>query len=452
MRESIGKKVARKMFYLEILPTWLSLKELRAGNFLVLLGEEKHELKLLQQSNIPPNQIWSVERDPAIHHIQNRWDSGVSLYCGEMVDYLRNLLHHDEDLLVLNLDIEGSYLSNLDPAMTSVLLFSWKNPETVIATYSTAGRDNPTLKEGVLSLATLMWLAPDIAMETSATLFDWFKQTGFSDPMTMVLREMFWIRSLLEHTILASVIAQKIRAAQAREFLEAEQTLWKRIIRDKPRRLNLGDLSKYVQDAPINPSVRQRIVSDELRLGITIEEFRHIFYNAHQQWSQLCHFVKLCQYGQTWTCREWLETVCGHMLVTPLTYVNRLGKRFDIDNHVEQSLPEKTIIWKDRELHRFKPRRLVIQESVTYFDPKHIVSRKNNPPEIISAPQEATVKKKQNFVEQGKLSDIAKVKIAELAKDAKTDTDSIMKIMDLPKKLRGSVTATLAIARRRGKK
>ena len=226
MKESVGKKTARKMLYLDYLPNWLSREQLQLGNFLVLLGREKHELNLLQQNNIPPNHIWSVEREKAVHREQLRWESGVSLYCGEMADYLRNLLHHDEEVLVLNLDIEGSYLAHLDPAMTSVLLFCWKNPETVVATYSSIGRDNPTLKEGFLSLVVLLWLVPDIVSELTVTLKDWFKQTSFSEPMMMVLRELFWIRSLLEHTVLASVIAEKMSAKKAEQFLEAEQVLW----------------------------------------------------------------------------------------------------------------------------------------------------------------------------------------------------------------------------------
>ncbi len=449
MRESVGKKVARRLFYLEYLPTWLSPERLRSGNFLVLLGKEQHELKLLQQINIPLHHVWSVEHDGSIYDVQNSWDSGVSLYCGEMADYLRNLLHHDEDVLVLNLDIEGSYLTHLDPAMTSILLFGWKNPETVIATYSSVGRDNQTLKEGLFSFAVLLWLVPDIALELCATLSNWFKQTGFSEPMTMVLREMFWIRSLLEHSILASVIAKKIPAEKARKFLEAEQMLWKGTMQGKPKQLRINELSKLVSKTAGTNSFIQKYGSapQNLTLGITLEEFRHVFYNAQKPWNQLCHFVKLGRYKRTLTCREWLETVCGHMLVTPLTYINKVGKQVDIDN-LDASMRGNPVVLRAADLYAFKPRKLIVKDSVPYFDPTRIDKRE--PIEIPDTSKEEEVK--QGYVEKGKLSGAAKAKIKQFARNKNADTNHIMNVMGLPEKFRGSVTAHLANARRKEKK
>ena len=64
MQESTrGKDAARKMLFLEVLPTWLTELQVRSGNYLLLIGKEPHELKLTDQQRIPRHNVWSVEND-----------------------------------------------------------------------------------------------------------------------------------------------------------------------------------------------------------------------------------------------------------------------------------------------------------------------------------------------------------------------------------------------------
>ena len=170
------------------------------------------------------------------------------------------------------------------------------------------------------------------------------------------------------------------------------------------------------------------------------------------QWNQLCHFVKWGCYERTWNYTEWLQTICGHILLTPLSHINKNGKCTEIDNSVSP-LGKNPVIWTESGLKTFRPRQLLVKESVAYVNPKNI-GRGDGLEKTVSPVQRGIMtKQKIGYVDKGKLSDKTKDKIRELAKDTNMNTDQIMKQMpEIPTKLRGSVTALLAIARRREKK
>src|SRR3989344_6726270 len=206
MKESTGKAVARELLYRKCLPNWLSQKELETGNFLLLLGEKPRELQYIDSYGTPRSQIYSVERIPEVYASQVKQELGVHLQEGELKTALENLLHGNENFLVFGLDVEGSYMSQLDPAMTPVLLYSWRNPNTVIATYSSVGRDTETIWEGVKSLVIFLWLSREKTLKTFFSLAERYRKARFEIPEIMVLRDFFWLRSHLEHSLIASVM------------------------------------------------------------------------------------------------------------------------------------------------------------------------------------------------------------------------------------------------------
>jgi hypothetical protein len=156
MRESIGKSAVRKIFFDEVLAGGLSHESIVRGNILLLLGEEPRELPYTDNLGVPRSGIWSMERQSEIYGAQVNQNLGIHLNYGEVASFLDNLTHSNQTFLVFNLDVEGSYLSQLDAAMTPVLLLCWRNPETLVGMYSSVGRDTEMLWEGIKSLAIFL--------------------------------------------------------------------------------------------------------------------------------------------------------------------------------------------------------------------------------------------------------------------------------------------------------
>lgn len=191
MRESIGKGVARKIFFEEVLPAEFSHESLANGNVLLLLGEEPRELPYTDALGIPRTQIWSVERISKIYRKQIRQKLGVHLNFGEMKRFLIGTLHSNQEFLIFNLDVEGSYLSQLDAAMAPILLLCLRNPETLVGSYSSISRDTEMLWEGVKSLAIFLWLSKELTLETFKSLYRQYELAGSRSPVNMVLRDFF---------------------------------------------------------------------------------------------------------------------------------------------------------------------------------------------------------------------------------------------------------------------
>lgn len=357
MRESIGKGVARTLFYRECLPSWLSPEQIRSGNYLVLLGDEPRELTHLDALSVPRARVWSVERVARVYHHQLASNLGVSLYYGEMSEYLDYLLHANQGFLVLNLDIEGSYRANLDPAMTSVLLFCWRNPETVVATYSSIGRDTEALWEGIKSLATLHWLAPEETREAFATLARRYEESGFTEPVRMALRDLFWIRSHLEHAVIASGIVQTTPLPAVGGLLQAGEAVWAAVRELDRSPLRLGAVQDAVERVALMPTHEYPAV------GVSLAGMMNVIYNAEPPWSHRCYFAKFAAHDEPVECREWVRETLRRFINVPLIFINRLGERHEFSAHRgAATLRASEVLWPDRSINRdFQPRRLAVQ-------------------------------------------------------------------------------------------
>lgn len=359
MRESIGKGVTRTLFYRECLPNWLSPEQIRSGNYLVLLGDEPRELAHLDALRVPRARVWSVERVARVYHRQLACNLGVSLFYGEMSEYLDYLLHANQGFLVLNLDIEGSYRANLDPAMTSVLLFCWRNPETVVATYSSIGRDTVALWEGVKSFVTLFWLAPKPTREAFATLARRYEEAGFTEPVRMALRDLFWIRSHLEHAVVASGMVQATPLPAIGGLLQAGEAVWAAVRELGRTPLRLGAVQDAVERIALMPSHEYPAV------GVGLAGMMNVIYNAEPPWSHRCYFAKFAALDEPVECREWVGQTLRRFIDVPLIFINRHGERYEIAACPSAAaLRDGEVLWPDRSIFRdFQPRKLAVQSA-----------------------------------------------------------------------------------------
>jgi hypothetical protein len=361
MRESAGKRASREYLFAECLPDWLSIEQIRKSNFLVLLSKNPRELDYTDALGVPRSQIYSVERLDIVFRSQVRQRLGVHVHFGELSEYLLTLLDTNQEFPILNLDVEGSYLSQLDSAMTPVLLLCWRRPETMIATYSSIGRDTEMLWEGVKSLAISLWLAPELTMLTFGSLIKRYRVAEFTEPIRMALRDFFWIRSMMEHTIMASAIMGVAAERVALNWFKKADMLWQSVARWQRKPLRLQSLKDLVNLAVAqDPGKKEIILAPPSCLGSRIQDLQHLVYNAEKPWSQLCYFTRLKNLVEVIDCRTWLNLTLHQFLDMPLIHINRRGAIKEHGHVVvsSESFGDR-VLWSKTDLYeKFIPRDL----------------------------------------------------------------------------------------------
>jgi hypothetical protein len=359
MQESLGKSTARGILYNQTIPGWLTKRQRTNGGIIVLLGDEPREIPLLDALGFARSRIYNVERYLPIYRRQVSWNLGVSHYHGEVSEYLEYMLHSSQGVVALNLDIEGSYLNSLDSAMTSVLLFCWRNPQTVLATYSNIGRDTRTIWEGIKSLTTFLWLAPVKTLEFLQLFSDRYYQAGYTgNPTRMALRDLFWLRSHLEHSITASAITGVIKPELVAKFELASGMIWDTVKQRKKTPLTFAALVADTKNFLETRAIKKLLPKpDRLKVGIEIADMQHVVYRAVSPWSHRCYFARIGLLETPIGCSEWVNRALGSFMRVPLIYVDRDGTQQDLICDANVPIPDKVRLWDRRDIHlKFEPR------------------------------------------------------------------------------------------------
>lgn len=464
MRESIGKSTARKIFFEEVLARGLSSESLANGNMLLLLGDEPRELPYVDAVGISRANIWSVERLSEIYRKQIRQKLGIHLSFGEMGDFLRSILQSNQEFLIFNLDIEGSYLSQRDAAMASVILLCLRNPETLVGTYSSVGRDTEMLWEGIKSFAIFLWLAKDETLVTFSSLYRRYERIGFLQPANMVFRDFFWLRSMLEHTLVTSAMVGSAAQKLVHRWFVKVDLLWNSVARWKRRPLRLHDLVKMVELAvATGVDKKEIIVETPSCLCSSLASFTHVMYHAERPWSQLCYFAKLKVLDDVISGRTWLREGLSLFLAEPLIFIDRDGSRRDLQDRV---VPDEamlgTVLWNDNDLYRiFRPRRLPVypaSERLIGIMKTSLVSK--DAKTFLNRTDEAMQRKEVNDISRkfldakGKLTDFGKTQLQAYGRQYKElSVSQILELLPrsarkIPEKV---VRAHIAVARRKKK-
>ena len=362
MHESVAKRVVRVIFYDECVGEWLNPEEIEDGNILILMGDAPREISYIDNLGFSRFNVCSVERDPDVYRLQVRLDTeqelNISLYQGSIKDYLMVMLHQFGKFVVLNLDIEGGYRLHLDPSMTSVVQFCCASPRTVVATYSSVGRDIGSIQDGIRSLSLLIWLAPKQTRELMGALEYGYAQAGSTQPVRFVLRDMFWIASQIEHLLQASMLQGHIASSQFEWFCEAYKSLWKYVAAQRQRVLRV----KHLYEAVVAwkcAEPRLSNVKSLPRLPLRINELMHVYYNARYPWSQRCYFVRYeMNVARPLLLKNEIAALCQLFIDRPFVYVDREGARHDIDLSVhDASAVDAYVLWRGMDLYdKFRPR------------------------------------------------------------------------------------------------
>lgn len=366
MQESPGKAHVRELYYLRLLPAWLTPAGVRAGNHLILLGDVPRELPLLDKLGVPRHRIHSVECDRQVYRLQRQQELGpVSLYPMEMVQFLRLMLLNEQTFVSLNLDIEGSYRKNLDPAMTHVLLFGWRNPRTVVATYSTIGHDPEMLMEGVLSYLLFWTLLPEETDGLVRRLAARYERGRYQEPLRMALRDLFWIRSNLEHSLITTMIVDVIPPQEMERLFTLEALLAAELRQRFMVPLTCAKAQEIVAAVMGSRQYQTEIQRFRLpRSGLTLGAM-NVIYRAAARWSHRCYFARYDSLPEPISCCAWLAQAF-RLFSEPLVFVDRDGEETRLADD-DFLLTPKTVIWDDNRLTTYVFRRLVKYPDITHM-------------------------------------------------------------------------------------
>jgi hypothetical protein len=372
VEQTTAKSLVRDYFYMHYLPGQLSPQLIRGSNYLVLLGEHQEELEMLDRLGVPRYRVYCVERrEGAMLSLSQRayFEAlGTALYFGQLADFVRYHLHTNQRFLVLHLDVCGSFLLNLDPVLAEILLFAWRNPRTVVATYSSAGRDRSQLPEGVKSLALCQWISPDGTEMLVDNLYGRCQAAGMSKAVSanMVLRHLFWLRSHWERILMGSAALGNLPADQAREWIDRTQAFWQHIKAGVSAPITYGMLrnavGRFHGTAPDVPG-----------FDIVPREVQTITYRAYGGFYHLGWFAVYRHTEGLRTAREWLTEMADSLTAQPLLFADhddRALRRLDL----KKSPDSDQVIWPQEQMPRHS-RAFLIPKVAGQFSPGENVGR-----------------------------------------------------------------------------
>lgn len=426
MLQTAAKALVRNYFYQQFLPSHLSKQLIRSSNYLVLLGEGGEEEKMLGLLGIPDYRVYCVEHDPRVFSaLSQRCRKGSFkgvLYFGELAEFISHYLHMNQRFGVLNLDVCGTYKSGIDPVMTEVLLFARRNPRTVVATYSNAGRDRPQLTEGLKSLVICNWLSPDATTAVVDELYGRYRAAGLSPTVSfnMVLRHLFWVRSNLEHALGGAVAVGVTQSAAARLLLGQTDDIWTRFVQSAPKKLTYRSIAKLIGRLPNYRGGKKLLDLGIKQLSITSYKATAGFY--HVGWFAL--------YGriEALPAQEWLEMALSSLVAQPLRFADKAARTLLAIEAASESVVASLEVSTAKEL-KLATRKLTLPP----------------PSRELQELEESTFLEPTPSPEDAEPIDMVPL-IRQLAQQG-FSTDEIVQQLPQPAK-RSSVTAHVAVARR----
>lgn len=337
-----AKALVRSFFYLEFLPSRLPLYLLRGGIHLVLLGDSQEEESLLEDLGIPAERVFSIEKDHKIFSAQSlrarKGDLKVGLYHGELIEFITHYLKTNQRLQVMNLDICGHYRTAIDPVMTPILLFTRRNPSTVVATYSNVGRDLSQLVEGMKSLAIFRWLAPEATEAAVDQLYGRYLAVGLKPDIcfNMVLRHLFWLRSHMEHIVLGRVTMGYLAREKAEALFAEHAALWEQAWSKVRLPLSYQD---WMAGIDAFPKTRRKPMYWDVRL----DDVTLATYDADGGWKHTGWFTTYSHVAPM-SQNEWLVQALSAITAQPLRYAARDSVTLGSYGS-EESVPAELVIW-----------------------------------------------------------------------------------------------------------
>jgi uncharacterized protein (UPF0335 family) len=360
-----AKNAARERLYGYFLPSVFSIPEIKASKFLILPGAECLELPIIKNLGVPASNVYGVENDNSLHlaikeardrlgykfRFQSTNDEAIGV-----AEFLEDHLGTDFNFSVLNLDIEGQFSHNLYPAFTEVLLYCYRRPQTVVATYYSSGRGRADINQGLISLGFLLSLGMDEIYETLQLRFRQgvgSEKTGYNQ----TLRMLYWWRAHLDHIIRSEVILGNLNARVAGQYFAYLRSIWELIKSCKGNEITLGEMKnlKYSKLPKLPP----------LKLGVNFGKLEMLYYHGLGTYLQNCFYATYDHLETPQNLRDWLNESAARIKLSRTICINKSGELIDTfePNEIvpdELPLPTSTVVWQDAphrsDLATFQPR------------------------------------------------------------------------------------------------
>lgn len=441
MEESPGKAVSRQILYAEFLPHCFDELEIRSAMLLTLLGEEPRELPWIDAIPLRRDRVWSVECDDDVFEKQRRWDLGISLYRGQLNKFLIHQLHHNLRISIMNLDIEGSFLNHIHPSLASVLLFCWRHPRTIVASYATFTRDRGTLWEGIVSLAFFLALLPEETDTLMRNLIARYRAGEYPDEaFNNALRDFFWIRSHLENALLAAQAVGELSVSEVNWYFDQVGRLWQDICALPDPPLTYGRLKEATRhwiaehgfDLERSPS-----------LSVRMSPLQHLIYRGTRGWSQRCYYT-MFEYldEERRSVPDWLTCIFQTFRSAKFEYADQEGHRFDLTATEETTATinlTKIRLYRNRKIFGYQPR---------YPNRRFLSSSVRATLTSLQKRRARTRFPDQAIEDNGKLTSFGRAEVERLGRDG-NDTRKVIDMLNIREVPKLTVTAIIAYARQR---
>lgn len=346
-----AKNQARSYLYNEFLPAVLSGSRIRNGFYLVLPGAEALELEILKDLEVNPRNVVGIENHGVTFWLMKQRIAELNYpvalsYSSEqdwgVAQYLTHQLRSNRFFTMLNLDIEGQFSSQLYDCFTDVLLYCYRRPETVVATYYTSGRTRTDINQGLITLGMLTSMGYGEIFKALKHRFGQFV-TADTTSTNQALRMLYWWRAHLDHLIRAEVISGRLPREAVSQYFDYLKGIWK-LIRELP-----GPVITESQIAALDYSVLPKL--GDINIGVNLGRLDMLFYYGTGTFIQNCFFAKYDHLDKLQALPDWLSESAQRISCARIAFIDEQGGINDsIDPHVVQqdikSLDDE-VVWQN---------------------------------------------------------------------------------------------------------
>jgi hypothetical protein len=252
---------------------------------------------------------------------------------------------------VFNLDICGPYLSGIDPALGKLLLFARRNPSTVMATYSSAGRDRAQLMEGLKSLVILFWLAPEVIDRLVRHLYGQYRSVELSErqrgrndvDVNLLLRHLFWFRSHMEHIAVGATTLGVTSYESVVRMMTEQERIWRQFLSSVTFPLTYEALTDTVMALP-------RPQLDDVRMDVSFGDVQFLTYAANNGFYQMCYFATYEHDGSSLSLGNWLVESAQNLRSNNIVIIDTNGEQYP-STYGRIAVPtDKAVLWRKADL------------------------------------------------------------------------------------------------------
>ncbi len=291
------KEKGRQLFY-RCAKQWLNPQQLKQTRALLLLGVQTRELVHLDKI-FARNQIVCVEYDFDRYLDLVGQNLGIAIYYQDLAEFLNWAAGDEQRFSLMDLDIYGTYRNRIGHCLSRLLALAYKQPNHIIGFTSSIGRDGRLLCEALASLIILAWLDQsgrqiELCQALGQRVLRLSAAEVFASETNLVLRDMMWLRDLIEHclAVSAQVTGQAKLFTTYRGFSRhLVKQVMAQIMHQSDTEICLTRVLKMVRHEVNQTSTYQRLAK-QLKSVICLKQLNQFLYHSVHPWLVKRYYVQ----------------------------------------------------------------------------------------------------------------------------------------------------------------